>query len=406
MKLLFISQWFPPEPSRVPIVIAQGMERLGADVYVITGTPNFPTGRVHTGWSPRRYRRAEHDGLETLHSPLYPSHDRSAARRMLNYLSFSLAATVGVLGWSKARQAEVVLVYSSPATAAIPAMALRLLRGTPYVLIIQDLWPDSVTATGYFRSGSGRIAAKILNVFVQWTYALSSEIAVISPGMRSELIKRRVPGEKVSVVYNWIGGEPVQGIDDGQEEDGFRLVYGGNLGKAQGLEVAIQAMSHLNDDVSLHFIGTGVEEERLKVLASELAPDRITFTPRLPADEFHAVAASADAVLVALAPEPLFEMTLPGKVQATLAMGLPIIASAGSDVRDVVAEAEAGWVAKPGDVDTLVIAIKEAHRAGRAERRRRGRSGRAYFESQLSEEINAGRLFGLLQSATRSRDLS
>lgn len=403
VRLLFVSQWFPPEPSRVPIVIAKSLERLGSDVSVVTGTPNFPTGSVQPGWSPWRFRRARHDGIDVLHSPLYPSHDASSARRMLNYLTFSLAATFGVLGWSKSRGADVVLVYSSPATAAIPAMALRLLKGTPYVLFIQDLWPDSVTATGYFHSRPGRLAAIILNQFVKWTYALASDIAVISPGMRTELIDRGVPRGKVSVVYNWIGGDAVKEAVRERDEGSFTIVYGGNLGRAQGLDVAIRAVAQAGEGVALQFVGSGIEQGRLQALANELAPDRVTFTPRMPVEEFRDVAAAADAMLVALAPEPLFEITLPGKVQGALALGLPIIASAGRDVRELVSAAEAGWVAESGDVAALVRAIDEARRAGCAERRRRGISGRMFFESQLSEGENAGRLYRLLSSAARSR---
>lgn len=404
MRVLFLSQWFPPEPSRVPVAVTQSLADRGADVRVVTGTPNYPTGDVPDGWSATRYRREHHRGWPVLHSPLYPSHDRATFKRILNYLSFAAAASIGTLGWAPARHAEVTLVYGSPATAAMPAMILRLARGVPYVIYVQDLWPDSITATGFFQ---GRIARKILvpilERMVGLTYRWADAVAVISPGMERELHSRGVPQSKTMLIHNWIGGEapPVHGAPASGR---FNIVYGGTVGRAQGLDVVVRAVSLVEDqDVHVHFIGDGVEVDHLKSLAEELIPGQASFTPRVPLTAFQERAAEASLMLVCLRDDPLFDITLPSKVQSSLGMGLPLLASGGRDIRELVLAAGAGWAAPAGDAEALAREIADAKSAGSLERARRGRAGRAYFDAHLTESVNGSKLYGLLAAVTGGR---
>ena len=399
VRLLFVTQWFPPEPTRVPETIAASLSDKGFDVSVVTGTPNFPTGEVVDGYSTRRFQRDEHRGVPVLNTPLYPSHDASAGRRIVNYVSWAASAAAAIIAWRPARWADVVLVYSSPATAAIPAMVAKLLRRTPFVLLIEDLWPDSVTATGFFQRGVGRrVGVPLLERFVGLTYRMADHVAVISPGMRRVLVSRGVPEDKVTVVYNWVRDEATHEVP--LEGDDVHFVYGGNLGRAQGLDVIIRALAALGDpSIRVSFVGNGVCRDELVELARELTPDQVDFHPRMELEDFQRFARTASALFVCLSSDPLFDITLPSKVQSTLAMGLPLIASAGKDAREVVDMSGAGWSAPAGDVTGLAVAMASARDAGREERARRGAAGRAWYEGELSEEVNATRLADLLRSS-------
>ena len=371
---------------------------------MVTGTPNFPDGVVHEDHSARRYARRVHGGLPVLHTPLYPSHDASAARRIINYLSWAIAASVAVPVWTRSRRADVALVYSSPATAALPAMVLKVLRRTPYVLLVEDLWPDSVTATGFMRSRiARRLIIPALDAFVRLTYRMAAHVAVTSSGMGRALVDRGVPADRVSLVYNWLREE--ESLGSMQQSDGhLHLVYGGNLGRAQGLETVVHAIAEVGDPtVRVSFVGDGVCRDELEMLAEELIPGQADFRPRVPLREFQEIARSASALVVSLAADPLFDMTLPGKVQSSLAMGVPVIVSAGRDARELVDGAVAGWTAEAGDVSGLAAAIVRAREAGPAERAERGRLGRELFDSELSEDVNAVRLADLLKSAATGR---
>ena len=144
MKILFLTQWFEPEPTLKGMTLAREMVRRGHEVQVVTGFPNYPGGRVYRGYRIRLRQREIIDGVTVTRVPLYPSHNRSGLQRAANYLSFAVSASIGV--WSVPCP-DVGYVYHPPATIGLPALVLNLLRRVPFVLDIQDLWPDTLAAT-------------------------------------------------------------------------------------------------------------------------------------------------------------------------------------------------------------------------------------------------------------------
>lgn len=155
MRIGLISQWYDPEVGAViPGTIARTLSSQGHQVEVLTGLPNYPTGRIYAGYRLRHYQREVLDGVTVHRAPLHASHDSHPGRRAANYLTFAAAASV--VGLSALRHVDATLVYSAPATAALPALVLHRARRIPYVLLIQDIWPQSVTASGFLRDSSSR----------------------------------------------------------------------------------------------------------------------------------------------------------------------------------------------------------------------------------------------------------
>jgi colanic acid biosynthesis glycosyl transferase WcaI len=145
-RILLITQWFDPEPTFKGLAFARELVRRGYDVEVLTGFPNYPGGKVYPGYRIRLLQRQHIEGVEVTRVALYPSHDHSGVRRALNYLSSAFSAVrYAVL---LARRPDVVYVYHPPLTVSIVAVLMRLLRRVPVVLDIQDLWPDTLRATG------------------------------------------------------------------------------------------------------------------------------------------------------------------------------------------------------------------------------------------------------------------
>ena len=410
-RVAFVTQWFPPEPTHTPLWIAQALRRQGLDIDVLTGIPNYPTGVVHPGYSARRRRVERHDGFRVTRTPLYPSHDRSVSGRAANYGSYALSAAL--LGAPVLRAADVALVYSSPATAAVPALLARLRWRIPYVLMVMDLWPDSVFATGFLTTGvNRRIAEAALTALTRQAYRWADHVAVTSPGMRDALVDRGVPAERLSVVYNWADEKVMQPTEPDHQlrgrlglDRGFVLMYGGNHGAAQRLDVAIQAMAQLRDlpDVHLVLVGEGVEKPALRALAHRLGLRTVHFVDPVPPARMPAVLASADLHLVCLADQPLFRMTLPSKVQSLLACGQPVLCCAPGDATRAVTEAGAGLTAPPEDPVALAQAIRRAYAMPAAQLRAMGRAGYHHYLATMSESINAGRLADLLSDAARRR---
>ena len=411
LRVAFVTQWFPPEPTLTPVWIAEALRRQGLTVSVLTGVPNFPTGNVQDGFSAWRGTRETRDGFFVQRVPLYPSHDRSAAGRAANYASYGVSSAI--VGAPLLRSADVALVYSSPATAATAAMMANIRSGTPYVLLVQDLWPDSVFAAGFLTGGRARRMAEMsLTWFTEQAYRRAAHVAVISPGMRDLLIHRGVPSDKVSVIYNWADekvmrpSEPDPGLRTRLGfTDEFVLMYGGNHGAAQALDVAIHAMGELRDlqDVHLVLVGDGIDKSALHSQAEHLNLRSVHFLDPVASDRMPALMAAADMQLVSLADQSLFRITLPSKVQSILACGQPVLACVPGDAARVVQGAGAGLTAPPGDPSALARVIREAHSMPREQLRTMGRSGLHYYGATLSEAINARALADLLRRAAKTK---
>jgi colanic acid biosynthesis glycosyl transferase WcaI len=399
-----VTQWWPPEPVTVPVWIARALSERGWDVEILTGLPNYPSGIVAEGYSPRRYMREVSAGFRVTRAPLYPNHGTSAVKRMANYLSWATAATAPALAL---KRVDVNVVYASPAIAALPAMVAKAVRRTPYVLIAQDIWPDSVTRGGFLRpSRLTCLVECVLGWFVCAAYSGASAVSVISPGAQDLLAARGVPHNKLSLIYNWVDEEifapqarnPVDRAEFTGNADDFVLLYAGNLGRAQGLTTAIDAIAMSPARVRLVIAGDGVEEHALRQHAARVAPERVRFLGRQPMAEMSRLTSSADAQLVMLRDLPLYRTTMPSKVQAVLASGSAVICTVPGDAADVVRRSGAGLVAVPDDPKALSEAIVAMADMNDGERAEMGRRAREFYEREMAEAVGGRRLDGLLRT--------
>ncbi|MDP5183843.1 glycosyltransferase family 4 protein [Blastococcus sp. BMG 814] len=408
MRIGLISQWYDPEvgSAGVPGSIAQALIGRGHEVDVLTGFPNYPDGNVYAGYRIRPYLRERRDGVRVHRAPLYPSHDSRPGHRAANFLS--LAASSSIVGLKALAEVEATLVYSSPATMAIPAMTLRAVRRTPYVLLIQDMWPQSVTASQFIRSRASEIVERALHRFCDVTYGRAASIAVTSPGMADLLLARGVSPAKISVVPNWADERyfyptdaPEDVIAEVRASDRFTVMYAGNLGEVQGLEVIIEAATLLRnrEEIGFVLVGGGVAEASLRQMTAERGLTNVRFAGPRPVDRMAKVLAAADLQLVTLRDLPIFRSVLPSKVQATLAAGRPLVAAVTGDAASVVRESGAGIVTPPGDAEAMADAVLSASQLSSAELSRRGAAGRSYYMKHLGREAGAEALSSLLQQA-------
>ena len=401
-----LTQWFEPEPTFKGLLFARELQRLGHDVEVLTGFPNYPGGRVYPGYRIRPWQREVIDGVSVTRVALYPSHDSSGVRRALNYLSFAGSATLAV-PWR--RRPDVVYVYHPPATVALPAMVLRTLRGVPFVYDVQDLWPDTLSATGMV---DGSRALELVGTVMARVYRRAAEVVVLSEGFRRRLVARGVAEEKVSVIHNWNAEDqismPPHGAGLRRElalGDAFTVVFAGTMGFAQSLGSVLEAAYLLRDDPGVRwvFIGGGVQVDHLRERADELGLVTVTFLDRRPATEIGEVLAMADALLVHLKADPLFEITVPSKTQAYLMAGRPILMGVAGDAADLVREAGAGVAFEPDNPSALVAAVARLRALTPQQREEMGRRGQVFYAERLALEVGAARFADVLDRAARSR---
>jgi colanic acid biosynthesis glycosyl transferase WcaI len=401
MHILMLRQWYPPEPIVLPQELAHTLQKMGHQVTVLTGFPHYPAGKLYPGYGLRPWRREVLAGVPVVRAPLYPDHSRSALRRVLNYTSFAI--TSSLIGPWLVRRPDVIFVYHPPLTVGWPAWLLSRLWRVPFVYQIQDMWPETLRATGMVNSERvlswvGRIA--------QWVYAKAEAICVISPGFRANLIDKGVPPAKIHVISNWVDTEtyhPEQPDLSLAEELGmagrFNIMFAGNMGEAQGLETVLDAAERLRNHprVQFVFVGDGIALPRLQQSAASRGLNNVRFLGRYPVEAMPKLYALADGLLVHLKDDPLFRITIPSKILSYMAVGKPILAALAGDAADVVGEAGAGIACPPGNPQALASVVQRFHSMEELERRKMGERGLATVHKQYSREVLVGEIEAVLR---------
>lgn len=408
MKIGFISHWYDPEGGAAagPGTIARALAQRGHEVHVMTGFPNYPEGRVFAGYSIRPYQRERLRGVTVHRLPIYPSHDVQAAHRFCNYASF--AASGATAAPAVLRGMDVNFVYSTPATAALPALAAQLARRTPFVVQIQDLWPQTVTSSGFLSEGKGKRVERVLHAFCDGVYRRATSVAVTSPGMAALIAERDVPWSKLHFIPNWaeeasfrpVTRDPHLAVELGLDR-AVTIMYAGNLGEMQNLHHVITAAERVQDltDLQIAFVGSGVMENSLRAAAVEKKLANVRFVPPQDFSKMSQILALGDAQVVTLKDVPLYRSTLPSKLQANLAAGRPIIGAVAGDAAGVISSSGAGRTVPPGNPEALARAIREVHGMPRPARQALGDAARNYYQDNFSEQLVADRLEELLASA-------
>lgn len=405
MRVLLLSQWYTPEPDIKVHLLAKGLAVRGHQVTVITGFPNYPQGRVYPGYRQRMWQWEKMSGVRVLRLPLYPSHDRSSVRRSLNYLSF--AASASLLGPVLCGPVDVMWVYHPPLTVGIPAWWIGLLRRVPFVYEIQDMWPETLIVSGMM---SDSVVIGWLKKLAQFVYRRAAAITVISPGFKRNLVGKGVPRDKIYITPNWADEDiyrPLPRDEALAAEYGlagrFNVVYGGNIGAAQGLHNVIEAASLLLDipEAQFVFIGDGVDQEPLQQMVRERGLDNVRFLGRQPAEEMPRFFSLADVLLVHLKRAPLFEITIPSKTLAYLACGRPILGVVAGDPADVIRKAGAGIISPQEGPAALAQAVRSLYAMPPAEREAMGQAGRRAFLAQYTRRILVDRYEALLKDVAQ-----
>jgi len=401
MRISLVSQYFAPEPAKTSVSVARRMAARGHRVRVVTGFPNYPAGRVYPGYRQSlSFVEDDEPGVRIRRVPLVPSHSDNGAMRALSYLSFMVTA---LLGTSFARGADVTYVYASQPTGALAALVWRALFRTPYVLHVQDLWPESVTASGMVPSRAAGLVTRVIGALLRPVYRYAHALVVISPTMRDALVARGVAASRVHVVYNWSSDETEHRGAAPRAGHPCTVTYAGNLGAVQDLETAVRAARQVADELPgfrLLLVGAGTQAAPLRDLARGL--DCVELRDPVPLLEMPSVYAETTFQLVPLKAVDLHG-AIPSKLQSSLAAGLPVVCSAPGAASSLVADAQAGFVVPPGDVEALADAFRQAYACTPEQHERFASNARTYYLAHLSAAAGVARLERVLASALDPR---
>lgn len=403
MRVLVVSQYFWPETFRINEV-ALSLRDAGADVCVLTGKPNYPDGEIFGGYRAWGTCRDDFRGIPVFRVPMSPRGKASAWRLAWNYLSFVISASVFGPWLLRGRKVDAIVVYGiSPILQGIAAIVLKAFKGCPVVLWVQDLWPQSLEATGFVRN---RFALKVVEWVVRGIYRYSDLLLVQSPAFVDEVAAL---SDRRKVAYHPNPGElafderksSAAGPSAVAFAPGFNVLFAGNLGTAQAVETIVEAARRLQGRVGIRFVlvGSGSRAEWIRGEVERLGLDNVDMPGRFPPEAMPEILRGASVLLVTLARRDIFRLTVPSKVQAYLAAGKPILGALDGEGARVVVESGAGLAVAAEDADALARAVVRMAEMSPDEREAMGRKGCAYYHSHFSPSVLAERLLDLLEQA-------
>lgn len=402
MRVLIFSQYFWPESFRITEV-ARTLKDAGCDVVVLSGQPNYPDGITHKGYSAWAVNSETHDGIEILRVPLIPRGRGTGIRLFLNYLSFVFFASLLGPIHLRNRQIDCILVYApSPILQAIPAIWLGWLKGAKVVVWVQDLWPESLSATGFIKNSF--LLACVAKV-VRWIYKRSDLLLAQSKAFIAPI---KMLAGTTPVVFHPHPGElafstPLKRESLLHLEKGFNVVFAGNLGTVQALETIVEAARLLREETDIRFvlIGSGSRLASLNADITRLNLLNIQLPGRFPVEEMPAILNQASALLVSLVRDPIVSLTVPGKVQAYLAARKPIIACMDGEGARIVMEAGAGVACPAEDAVALAAAVKKLRDTPQQELDLMGEHAGEYYLNNFEPKMLGAQLKKILSETVR-----
>lgn len=392
MNILIVSQYFWPENFRInDLVRALIGHRQNVDV--LTGQPNYPTGKTFDGYRANGFSMQNWEGATIHRVPLAPRGVGSALRLVWNYVSFVLSGSALGPFALRGRHVDVIVVYAvSPILQALPAIFLKWIKGAKLVILVQDLWPESLEATGFIRN---RTVLALVRLMVRWIYARADLLLVQSEAFiepvaaladRGKIAYHPNTADDVFVAPQQETSAhcPIPGL-----EEGFSVVFAGNLGTAQSVETIVEAAALLKDMREIRFVlvGDGSRVSWIEQKIAELGLKNVQLTGRYPLASMPSILKHAGALLVTLKDEPIFAQTIPSKVQVYLAMARPVVACLNGEGARIVQQANAGVSCKAEDAHALAMAIRQLAALSVEQRNALGQNGLRYFRSHFDRDM-------------------
>jgi glycosyltransferase involved in cell wall biosynthesis len=408
VRVLIVSQYFWPEGFRINEVVRSLVEK-GVEVDVLTGKPNYPEGDIFNGYRAWGCQVESWAGATVYRVPLFPRGARSAWRLALNYLSFIVTGLMFGPWLLRKRRYDVVFVYGlSPILLAIPAIFLAWIKRRKLIVWVQDLWPESLSATGYVRNAR---VLRAVEWVVRWIYRHTDLLLVQSRAFEAP-VAALAPGKPIAYYPNSVDAtfaEPpspdVALPDVPAMDEGFAVVFAGNVGAGQAVEVMVEAAALLKDVPQIRFVvfGQGSRWDWMREQVQSRGLTNLHLPGRFPVNTMPGLMQKAGALLVTLADEPIFAMTVPNKVQAYMAAGLPILACLnGEGARLVAEDAQAGLSVPAQDAKALAAAVLRLYQMPAEDRAKLGANGRRYFKAHFDHDKLVDELMAHLRAMSKT----
>lgn len=390
MKILVITQYFWPENFRIND-LACALKENGHEITILTGKPNYPSGKFFKGYGLVKKFFDEYNGIEIVRAPVFPRCSGKFIYLGINYFSFVFFAFVSLF-YLVRRKYDVIFVYEpSPITVALPAIWFKKIKKIPVVLWIQDLWPESISATGAIKS---KFIVNAVSHLVGYIYRRCDLLLVQSMAfipsitryvdINAEIVYFPNYAEDIYQVAKDSKNEPVESLPQG-----FRVIFTGNIGAAQDFPTILDAAEELKSNhlIKWVIVGDGRQFEWVKnEIVKRGLSNSVYLMGQFPLADMPYFYSKSDIMLVTLKKNEIFSYTIPGKIQSYMAAGKPIVGCLDGEGKRVIDEAHAGLIANSGDSKTLVRNILFLSELPREELDRYGKNASEYYNLHFNKE--------------------
>lgn len=368
MHILFLTDNFPPEvnaPASRTFEHCREWVKAGHQVTVITCAPNFPKGRVFEGYRNRLWQSEEMAGIQVIRVWSYITANEGFIRRILDYQSFMLTATLASLF---VRRPDIVIGTSPQFFTACAAYAVSRMKRIPFVFELRDLWPESIKAVGAMKDST---AIRLLERVEMFLYRKASQIVSVTHSFKKTLIARGVNSDKIAVITNGVDMSRFKPMPKDAElvtqlglEGKFVAGYVGTHGLAHHLETLLDAaekMRTLPDGAVFHFIllGDGARKQALKEEAVRRGLDNIVFIDSVTKDQVARYWSLLDVSIIHLKKTDLFTTVIPSKLFECMGMGLPVLHGVAGESADIVRNEGVGIVFEPENATQLIAGLMQ-----------------------------------------------
>jgi len=391
VKVTLVTQWFPPEPADLWKELAIGLKSKGFDVTVVTAFPNYPYGKVYEGYKQSLNYIEYMDGVKVIRLPVFPDHSKSIFRRGLSYISFALSLLL--LGSFRMPKSDILLCYSPPLTVSFVTAILAFFKRVPFILNIQDMWPDTLVASGMV-SKTSRIL-RIIEMTASWIYKRSKFIVVLSEGFKKHLeVKYNLKG-KVCYIPNLTHHLEIDKNSNRKNirnelnisQSDFVYLYAGNMGEAQQIDVIIDAFSKASvNNAKLLLVGDGIQIHDLQQRVERKNIENVIFAGRVSSSKVALYYEISDILLIHLKNDDLFKITIPHKIISYLEVGKPILAAVPGEVNSIVKLSESGMTCDSENSDVFAECMKAMACLSVTERKKMGNNARKYYDISFARE--------------------
>lgn len=403
MKVLFLTQYFPPEVGATQARMqhfARYLVERGHQVTIITEVPNHPKGVVFPEYRRCLLRRATEDGAEVIRIWVYTSQRKSGLRRIVFYFTYMIGATaVGLLLARK--KYDVIFATSPPLPVALAALIISRIKGRPYVMDVRDLWPAVGVELGELRGGA---QVKLAEWLERLLYRKAAAITAVTRSFIDHIAAEGASRQNIFLVPNGTTPEtfhPQPAQETARQQlglsDKFVVGFCGNHGIAQGLPGVLEA-AHLllnHKTVSFLFVGEGPHKQLLLDTKRDKGLDNVLLLPEVPMTEVSRYINAADVMMVPLRKAELFSAFVPSKLFDYMACAKPIVLTVDGEAREILNAAKGGIFVEPDEPQALADAILEMQ-ASPEKLKEMGESGRQYVLQHYARDTQGEKLITIL----------